>query len=343
MELMNRRQRSAVERAIKTTAMPLLIGGATLLALDVARRLFRHAKLFCPSPEPLRSWNPEDYGIPRERTTEEWFETPDGELLYGWYARAEKPIASALFCHGNTGNLTTTADAMPHLIAAGFNILMFDYRGFGKSTGRASFSGVVSDGVTAARFHDRIRPKHLPSILYGFSLGGAVAAQIITKHPFDALMLQSTFTNVPDLTRFAYPHIPLHLVAGGVLDTLSIVRRLEVPLLVIHGGADEVCPPWMGQKIFDACPTPKRIEFIDGGLHKDLFVRDPDTIVWAVSQFLADLPKTARRASLEQQPPSGLDLLLQSFFRTVRRHLRLTVVGSRLSVGHDEPQGQPNG
>ena len=94
---------------------------------------------------------------------------------------AKKPIASALFCHGNTGNLTNVASVMPHMLDAGYNILLFDYRGFGLSTGRPSLNGVVDDGVIAAKFHDAIRPKHLPSILYGYSLGGGIAAQVLRR------------------------------------------------------------------------------------------------------------------------------------------------------------------
>src|SRR5207237_4655691 len=112
---------SGVERLIQSASMPLLIGAAAVAAIEVARRVFRHVKLFCPSPEPLHSWNPADYGMDPERVTEEWFETPDGELLYGWYARSEKPIASALFCHGNTGNLPTSAGDTPHLIDPRFH------------------------------------------------------------------------------------------------------------------------------------------------------------------------------------------------------------------------------
>src|SRR6185436_10712826 len=194
---MRRRRRNSLADLV---AVPLLIGGA-LAGAEIGRRIFRRTQLFCPSREPLISWDPTDYGIRPGAVEERWFESPDGETLHGWYCRAEHPKASAVFCHGNTGNLTTSADVIPHLLNAGFNVLFFDYRGFGKSSGRASFGGVVSDGITASRFHEEIRPKDLPSILYGYSLGGAVAAQVIRRHPFDALILQSTFTNLRDLAR----------------------------------------------------------------------------------------------------------------------------------------------
>jgi len=300
--------------------LPLLIGGAALAAADIGRRLYRHTQVFCPTREPLRDWNPSSYGIPEGAVEEHWIDTPDGETLHGWYCRSPHPKASALFCHGNTGNLTTSADVIPHLLDAGFNVLFFDYRGFGRSSGHASYAGVIGDGITAARYHDRLRPKNLPSVLYGFSLGGAVAAQVIRRHPFDALILQSTFTSLPQVTRALFPNIPLHLFAGNLFDTLRVVRKLQVPLLVLHGEADEVCPSSMAQELFDAARTFKRIHIVDGGLHKDLFVRDPDALIWAISQFLAELPKGHRTYSVEETP--GIELWIDSALRAVRRAIR---------------------
>jgi alpha-beta hydrolase superfamily lysophospholipase len=132
-------------------ANSLMIGGATVLALDLGRRLFRRSQICCPEPEPVISWNPEDYGSPHGQSEVLRFETDDGEERYAWYCRAKNPIASALYCHGNTGNLSTPAHVMPYLLDAGINILLFDYRGFGLSTGTPSFSGVIDDGITAAR------------------------------------------------------------------------------------------------------------------------------------------------------------------------------------------------
>ena len=234
--------------------------------------------------------------------------------------RSDNPIASGVLCHGNTGNLTISADVIPHLLDAGFNVLFFDYRGFGKSTGRPSFRGVVADGITASRHHDKIRPKNLPTVLYGFSLGGAIAAQVIRRHPFDALILQSTFTSLPQITRVLFPRVPLHWLAGNELDTLSVIRKLQVPLLVLHGTDDEVCPCSMAHELYDACNTPKRIVSIEGGLHKDLFTRDPQSLIWAISQFIADLPRNGHAPAVEETP--RIEEWTDSALRAIRRLAR---------------------
>ncbi|MCU1231157.1 MAG: alpha/beta hydrolase [Acidobacteria bacterium] len=305
---------------LERIAKPLLYGGAAVLALDLARRIFRHTQLFCPTREPVVSWNPADYGIPPDRVDEHWFESEDGSLLHAWYCRAPKPVASALYCHGNTGNLTNTAHVMPHLMDAGINVLLFDYRGFGKSSGHPSLHGVISDGIAAARFHETIRPAGAPSILYGFSLGGAIAAQVIRHHPFDGLILQSTFTNLPEMARAAFPHLPLHLFSGALFDTLAVIRGLDVPLLIIHGSDDEVCPKSMAQKLYEVCGVTKKMLFlVEGGLHKDLYVRDADTLVWAVNRFAAELPRGRRHVV---EPVPFLDHLIDSAFRYVRHHFR---------------------
>lgn len=282
--------------------MPLLISGAAMIAADLGRRFYRHTQIFLPSPDPLISWEPADYGIPAGSVEEHWIDTPDGERLHAWYCRAESPRASALFCHGNTGNLTISAPIIPHLLHAGLNVLFFDYRGFGRSSGRASFNGVVADGITAARFHETLHPPDLPSVLYGYSLGGAIAAQVIRRHPFDALILQSTFTSLPQITRVLFPRLPMHLLAGNVFDTQSVVRRLEVPLLVLHGSDDEVIPCWMADDLYNACASPKRLHRVEGALHKDLFERDPDSLVWQISQFLADVRKRETPHAVEPAP-----------------------------------------
>ena len=298
----------------------LLLGGGALIALETARRIFRITHLFYPERAPLISWDPQDYGIPPSQVDELWFETDDGEMLYGWYLRAKKPVASALYCHGNTGNLSNPAHVMPHLLDSGINILLFDYRGFGRSEGRPSLNGVVGDTLAAARFHDSLRPKHLPSLLYGYSIGGAIAAKAARRHAFDGLILQSTFSSLPDITRFSFPHVPLHWISGRHFDTVADVKNLDIPLLVIHGTADETCPSWMAHAIYDACGNAMReIHMVEGGLHKDLWMRDPDDLVWVINRFAAGLPRLARM--VHDRVPL-YERWIDSTLRTMRRHLR---------------------
>ena len=303
----------------------LIIGGATVLALDVIRRIFRRSQLFEPQREPVKSWKPEDYGIPRERTEVLSFETDDGEVLYGWYCHAPHPIASALYCHGNTGNLSNTAHVMPYLLDAGINVLLFDYRGFGRSSGSPSLSGIIDDGVTAAQLHEKIRPKNVPSILYGYSLGGAIAAQIIRRHPFDGLVLQSTFTNLPDIARVTFPRVPLHLVSGRLFDTMEVVRNIAVPVLIIHGTTDEVCPSWMAQQLHDSCAdNEKKLVLVEGGLHKNLFEReDAQNLVWEINRFATSLRCTPH---VVQYKPGPAEQLLDHSLRYVRRMWRRHLV-----------------
>lgn len=311
-------------KQFRQIAVPLIVGATAIAAIDVARRVFRHAQLFAPSPEPAKSWDPADYGIPREAVEEHLFETSDGEMLYSWYCRSPRPVASAVYCHGNKGNLTSTAQIIPRLLDSGINVLVFDYRGFGRSEGTPSINGVVSDGVAAARFHERVRPKALPSILYGYSLGGAVAAQVIKRHPFDALILQSTFTTLPQITRSLFPHLPLHFLVGKRFDTVSVMRHLTIPLLVIHGAADEVIPASMAHDLYDACNSPKQIEILEGGLHKDVYLRDCDALVWAINRFAASL--TPGKRSIALGPPVESHALLDATLRGLRRLLRRRAV-----------------
>jgi uncharacterized protein len=313
-------------RGTRKLSLPLLVGGVTIAALEVGRRIFRAKQLFNPSRDPVITWNPDDYGISREQTEEVWIETGDGEILYGWYLRAKNPIASSLYCHGNTGNLTNPAHLMRHLLDSGFNVLLFDYRGYGKSSGRATVDGVVTDTIAAARRHDEIRPKHLPSILFGFSLGGAIAAQVIGHHPFDGLILQSTFSTLAEIARVTFPRLPIHFLSGRAFDTLRALHTIRVPLLILHGTEDEACPCWMANAMHEACGSAyKEIYRVQGGLHKDLWERDCDGMVAAVKRFASQLTCDASRI-VEPEPLIGQ--VVDRAFRFVRRSLRHVIASA---------------
>jgi uncharacterized protein len=269
---------------------PLLTGMIVALALELARRAFRRRHLFSPSRAPLITWNPSDYGIPEEAVQEIEITTPRRRALHGWYCVAKNPVASVLFFHGNAGNLTNTAHMVTPLLELGINVLTFDYAGFGKSDGSPDLRGILEDGIAAAHLHDELRPVGAASVAWGFSLGGAIAAEIVTRVRFDALILQSTFTSLRAMARLVFPKMGVHRLSGNVLDTKSVLRRVDLPLLLIHGSADEVVPHTMSGELFEPYGGPKTLHILEGRLHKDLFQRTPGEVVEKVRRFVLSLP-----------------------------------------------------
>jgi uncharacterized protein len=184
--------------------------------------------------------------------------------LHGWWVPATVPaIAQVLLFHGNAGNI---GDRVPHitlLSAAGFDVLAFDYRGYGRSAGRPSEQGTYEDARAALA---ALRPGR--TIYLGESLGGAIALELAIHHPPAGLILQSTFTSIRDMARLHYPIVPRALVPDAY-PSLERIRGLRAPLLVLHGSGDEIVPLMDGEALFEAAPEPKRIEVFDAG-HNDM-------------------------------------------------------------------------
>jgi fermentation-respiration switch protein FrsA (DUF1100 family) len=156
------------------------------------------------------------------------------------------------------------------LSAAGFDVLVFDYRGYGRSTGRPDEQGTYRD-ARAARAAllrepgvDGLRLTYL-----GESLGGAVALALALEHPPHALVLQSTFTGVRDMARLHYPFIPAALVPDAY-PSLRLIPELQAPLLVLHGAEDEIVPLSHAHELFRAAPEPKRLHVFPAAGHNDL-------------------------------------------------------------------------
>jgi pimeloyl-ACP methyl ester carboxylesterase len=190
--------------------------------------------------------------------------TADGQRLHGWWMEANEPHATVLFLHGNAGNI---GDRVPHyelLSAAGFNVLAFDYRGYGRSTGRPTEAGTYLD-ARAAR--DAL-PEDQPVIYVGESLGGAIALELALHRPPNGLVLQSTFTSIRHMARLHYPIVPPALVPDAY-PSLDRIRDLKAPLLVLHGRNDEIVPLMDGQALYEAAPEPKGMTILDAG-HNDL-------------------------------------------------------------------------
>jgi fermentation-respiration switch protein FrsA (DUF1100 family) len=198
--------------------------------------------------------------------------TSDGERLHGWWIRARRrpALAHVLFFHGNGGNISQRLGTAKLLVDAGFDLLLFDYRGYGLSAGTPSEKGTYRD-ARAARGALLARDDADPArIIYlGESLGGAVAAELALEHPPLGLVLQSTFTSVRDMARLHYPFIPGFAVPNAY-PTLDRIRRLRSPLLVIHGELDDIVPVSHGRALFEAANEPKTLRVVRGAGHNDL-------------------------------------------------------------------------
>jgi uncharacterized protein len=179
-------------------------------------------------------------------------------------------IGHVLFCHGNGGNVS---DRSPHaslLAAAGFDVLLFDYRGYGRSRGRPGEDATYADaraGHAALLAADGVDPAR---VLYlGESLGAAVALELALAHPPAGLILQSPFLSIRDIARVHYRWIPRTFVPDAY-PSLDRIPRLRAPLLVIHGARDAIVPLMHGEELFRAAPEPKRLEVFPAATHNDL-------------------------------------------------------------------------
>ena len=191
-------------------------------------------------------------------------ETEDGERLHGWRVEGTGPSrGEVLLCHGNAGNVGDRVVHAALLSEAGFGVLLFDYRGYGRSSGSPSEEGTYRDARAA-----RAMVKG-PVIYLGESLGGAVALKLARESPPAGLVLQSTFTGVREVARVHYPFIPAGLIPDAY-RSIRLIADLEAPLLVLHGERDDIVPVDHGRALFEAAPEPKQIRIFPGLSHNDL-------------------------------------------------------------------------
>jgi pimeloyl-ACP methyl ester carboxylesterase len=195
------------------------------------------------------------------------FKTSDGLRLCGWMVGDEDNREVVLFCHGNAGNISHRLDSFEIFHRMGLKSFIFDYRGYGKSEGKPSEQGTYRDVEAAWQY--LIETEEIPSqriILFGRSLGGAVAAHLAARSGVNAraLILESTFTSVPDLGAQFYPFLPVRMMSRFRYDTRALLAKIKLPVLVIHSPQDELIPFSHGSALFEAAGEPKQFLRISG-------------------------------------------------------------------------------
>jgi pimeloyl-ACP methyl ester carboxylesterase len=226
---------------------------------------FETSLVFAPSRYPAGNWRPT--GLAFE---DAWFKAADGTRLHGWYVSHPEPRAVVLFCHGNAGNVALWADELRILHdRMGCAVLGFDYRGYGRSEGTPNEAGVLADARAARTWlAHRAGVAEREIVLMGRSLGGAVAVDLAIDGT-RGLILESTFTSMPEVGHAMLPWLPVRTLMRTQLNSLAKIGKYHGPLLQSHGTADRLIPYAMGQKLFAAANQPKQFIAFRGGDHND--------------------------------------------------------------------------
>ncbi len=219
----------------------------------------------------------------------------DGVRLHAWYVKAPAPRGVVLFFHGNAGNISHRLDSLAQFARLGYDTLIFDYRGYGRSDGSPSEAGTYLDGDAAWDYLVRQRgvaPADV--VLFGESLGAAVAARLASQTEPRALVLLSAFTSIPDLGQELYPILPVKWLARIQYPTLDYVGTVRAPVLVAHSRDDEIVPFPHGERLYAAAPEPKRFVVMRGGHNEAFFFVSPE---WerALADFLASCAPAGRQ------------------------------------------------
>jgi hypothetical protein len=222
-----------------------------------------------------------------------WFATSDGVRLNGWFypASADSPRRHLVFllAHGNGGNISHRLDYYDVLLGLGAAVFVFDYRGYGRSTGRPGEEGTYLDAQAAHRW---LRERGFAAtnvIAVGESLGGGVVSELALREPLGALVLQSTFTSIPDIGKELFPWLPVGLIATIRYDTINKLPRLRVPVLILHSRADRMIGFHHAERNLAAANEPKTLWEITGD-HNEPLAADRARFGEGLDRLLRNFP-----------------------------------------------------
>ncbi len=283
-----------------TLVLRCLMIGSLASTLGCARLV----NAFLYFPERSLSGAPGAVGLAYEELR---FAAEDGPELHGWWVPGQRQGPAILFFHGNAGNISHRLDILRRLYdRVGLSVLIFDYRGYGKSSGSPSEEGLFAD-ARAARALLRARGWDRDGVvLYGRSLGAAVALHAAVEDPPLGCVLEAPFTSLEDMARLHYPVLSQLVMpwVRGRYANLAAVRRLASPALFLHGDRDGVVPIGMGWRLFDACPAPKWFRTLNGAGHDDPAFVGGEAYWGAWEEFLGQLAEKPRPALKDPGRPA---------------------------------------
>lgn len=194
--------------------------------------------------------------------------TNDDLTLWGWFLppKGNKPIA-VLF-HGNAGNYSHRLWKVAKMHEQGYGVILAEYRGYGGNPGKPDKEGLFNDGRAWMEF---AAAQNHPVVIYGESIGTAVAVAMAAEYPPAGLILESPFSALADVAQSMYPVVPVGLLLKDKFDSAALIKDVKAPKLFIHGDRDRTVPLRFGRKLYDAAPEPKEFVEIEGAAHNDLY------------------------------------------------------------------------
>ena len=272
--------------------MPFIVVFMVFLLVSVSLYYRQDSMIFYPEKEIWQT--PKDIGLEYEDVS---LTTNDGVVINAWYVPAKNEKGVVLFCHGNAGNISHRLDSIKIFHDLGQSVLIFDYRGYGKSGGKISEKGTYLDAEAAWDYLAQVKHKQPAEIvIFGRSLGAAVAAETALRKNPAGLILESTFTSIPTIARKYYPWLPIKFIAKYRYATLDKIGLIKCQKLIIHSRTDEIIPFEHGRKLYEKAAPPKEFLEISGG-HNEGFMLSGDVYSEGLRRFLDTIRKHAIPAS----------------------------------------------
>jgi fermentation-respiration switch protein FrsA (DUF1100 family) len=256
------------------------------LLIMVLAMLFERFLIYPTWQIPPGDWSPTEFAF-----EDVSFTSGDGTRLHGWYFEHPRAQAVVLYCHGNGENVAWMGPNIDRLRETyEVSIFAFDFRGYGRSAGRPNEEGIVADARAArAWLSERANIDSRQIVLWGRSLGGAVAVQLAADSPARGLILDRTFSSLTDVAAHHYPWLPVRLLLRNRYDSVDVIGQHRGPLLQSHGTLDQIIPFTMAEELFAAARAagPKRFFPLAGVGHNDPAPREYDR---AIAEFFRGLP-----------------------------------------------------
>lgn len=258
------------ERPLSTVVSIAMLCGACYVIVLLAAFAFQSRLVYFPDfPSRAVGPGPDSIGLAYQHLD---VLTEDGVRLDAWFVPVSEPRGTVLFFHGNAGNISHRLESLRVFNQLGLATLIFDYRGYGRSEGEISESGIYRDAEAVWRHVTEdmgVPPDQI--VVFGRSIGAAVAAYVASRHEPGALILESGFVSVPDLAAKIYPWLPVRWLARIRFPAAKFLQSVTCPVLVIHSRDDEIIPFGQGVKLHEAARPPKQFLELRGG-HNDGFL-----------------------------------------------------------------------